>query len=43
MKSISITGKNNIDKIIHNKDNNKDNFSKRNNVNYQEPSYIEQL
>jgi hypothetical protein len=43
MKSISITGKNNIDKIIHNKDNNNDNFSKRNNVNYQEPSYSEQL
>ena len=42
MKSINITGKNNIDKIIHNQDNNKILLNKRN-INYEEPKHKDQL
>tara|TARA_B100000902_G_C27169774_1_gene843163 strand:- start:595 stop:1113 length:519 start_codon:yes stop_codon:yes gene_type:complete len=45
MKSINITGKNNIDKIIHNQDNHDNNkilLNKRN-INYEEPKHKDQL
>lgn len=45
MKSINITGKNNIDKIIHNQDNQDNNkilLNKRN-INYEEPKHKDQL
>lgn len=45
MKTINITGKNNIDKLIHNrnKNNNIDNVSKRCNISYEEPNHSEQI